>query len=179
MGPAGSHAVLLGGRPCTGSLAALQQRPALAGWDSNVRMLGWNLEQMIVGTAETGESLKHFLNGDLKIRNVSSWDIFWVMMFSSVATIDTIIINAKWFLLVQFGSSHCFSSISRVYFGFGYVFPIGNSNPKIGNFTLDPWGLPGPWRAPGKRYFWVMMFVDHNYVLKNHHISRCTLAISK
>jgi hypothetical protein len=32
----------------------------------------------------------------------------------------------------------------RVYFGLGYVFPIGNSNPKIGNFTLDPWGLPGP-----------------------------------
>ena len=55
---------------------------------------------MIVGTAETGESLKHFLNGDLKIRNVSSLDIFWVMMFSSVATIDTIIINVKWFLLV-------------------------------------------------------------------------------
>jgi hypothetical protein len=63
-------------------------------------MLGWNLERMIVGTAETGESLKHFLNGDLKIRNVSSRDIFWVMMFSSVATIDTIIINVKWFLLV-------------------------------------------------------------------------------
>ena len=32
--------------------------------------------------------------------------------------------------------------LCRVFFGLGYVFPTGNSNPKIGNFTLDPWGLP-------------------------------------
>ena len=47
------------------------------------------------------------------------------------------------------------SFVSRVYCGLLCVFPLGNSNPKIGNFTLDPQGWPGrPWQAQPLKQSW-------------------------
>ena len=59
---------------------------------------------------------------------------------------DAVFWIAVWLCLAPTSAYHLipFQIPCRVYFGLGHAFPIDNLVSKIGNFTLDPRGVPGP-----------------------------------